>query len=157
MCTSKQGVEFIRSHEGFSNISYRGQDVQNLTVGYGHVITAEDGHKYDNGITKEQAEIQLQQDIIKAEKYVNSFIDDYGIELTQNEYDALISFTFNVGCGWLIDERTSDLKNMLISGDYTEEDITNELLTWTNAGGGKSPGLVDRRTDEAELFNEAKY
>ena len=90
MHISEKGLNFIADYEDFYSKPYRGQDFQNRTVGYGHVILEQEGNKYDNGITKEEALKLLKTDIIERENDVNYLIKKYNIQLNQNQFDSLV-------------------------------------------------------------------
>jgi len=153
---SEAMISFLMLYEEFSAMPYRGQDSQNRTVGYGHVITAADGIKYDNGITKEEALILLKKDIKeKAADYLDPFLNSNSIILNQQQYDALLIFTFNTGPSWLT--KYDDLRNILLRGNVTYDAMYNEFMTWTTAGGGRSLGLYRRRMDELNIFFNGDY
>lgn len=105
MKISKAGIQLIKEFEGYSPIPYK--DVAGLnTIGYGHLIKK--GELFSR-VTAEQAEELLLKDLATAEKGVNTLII---VKLTQNQYDALVSFTYNVGVGAL---RDSTLRKYLNS------------------------------------------
>lgn len=113
------------------------------TIGYGH--TGKDvveGMK----ITRGEAEELLEGDLEKFEKDILKMVK---VGLTQNQFDALVSFTYNVGGGAL---KTSTLLKKLNAGDYMG--AADEFLKWTKAGGKELPGLVKRRRTERALFLE---
>lgn len=113
------------------------------TIGYGH--TGKDvveGMK----ITRGEAEKLLEGDLEKFEKDILKMVK---VGLTQNQFDALVSFTYNVGGGAL---KTSTLLKKLNAGDYMG--AADEFLKWTKAGGKELPGLVKRRRTERALFLE---
>ena len=145
-------IQFIASYEGFSAMPYRGLDSQNRTVGYGHVITAADGTKYDNGITEKDALALLHTDAERFTKQLNNFLSSKGISLTQNQYDALLSFSFNCGGAWM---NQSTLRNILISKEFNK--VGDALNMWVNVNGKRAQGLVNRRADEVEMFYRGNY
>ena len=87
----------------------------------------------------------LKDDLARFERGVNTLIPI--TRLTQNQFDALVSFSFNVGLGNL---QASTLRQKLNRGDY--EGAGNEFPKWRKAGGKVLPGLVRRRADEKNLF-----
>ena len=95
-------------------------------------------------ITEKRAEELLRQDLKKFEGYVNSYVK---VELTQNMYDSLVSFTYNCGGGAL---KSSTLLKLLNKGDYNG--AAGQFEKWTKGGGKVLPGLVKRRKEEKELF-----
>lgn len=133
---SKTGVKFVAKHEGCRLKAYKAIPSEKYyTIGYGHYgpdVTP------DMTITKEQAEEMLAKDLARFEKYVR----DTGLELNQNQFDALVSFTYNCGQGSL---------KMLIK-NRTLEEIGEAMLLYTHAGKKELPGLVKRRKEEHDLF-----
>ena len=145
-------ISFIASYESFRAMPYKGQDSKNRTVGYGHVIISADGTKYDNGISQADALLLLKNDALSFTNQLNTFLRNNTILLTQNQYDALLSFTFNCGGDWIIE---STLKNVLISGNFSK--VGDAMMMWINVNGQESQGLINRRTDEVEMFYNADY
>ena len=98
--TSDKGVEMIKKFEGF--IKYPVEDNGQWSVGYGTGVTGDDLTFYQkNGITDAQATKLLKQYLNSFEEDVNAFIDANKLQLTQNQFDALVSFTFNLGSAWM--------------------------------------------------------
>ena len=114
-----------------------------LTIGYGH--TGSDVRE-GSRVSREEAENLLTRDLERFEKDILKMVK---VELTQNQFDALVSFTYNVGSGAL---KTSTLLKKLNAGNYME--AADEFLKWTKAGGKELPGLVKRRRTERALFLE---
>lgn len=144
MKTSDRGVALIKAHEGLRLTAYT-DPVGVWTIGYGHT-TAAGPPKVERGmkITDAGADAILRQDLAKFEGYVSSAVK---VPLNQNEFDALVSFTFNLGPGNL---RSSTLLKKLNAGDRAG--AADEFLKWTKAGGKTLPGLVKRREAERALF-----
>ncbi len=143
---SNDGIDFIKSLEGFSQYAY--WDYEQWTIGYG---TACGENEYPNGITESQADALLRSAIVKYELYVNDFAASNDVELNQNQYDALVSFTYNLGNIWA---NSFTLKTYLIDGidKYTDAEIKAAFGEHASAGGQVLAGLVTRRNLEAELF-----
>lgn len=139
MKTSKNGIEFIKSHEGFRLKAYT-DSVGVWTIGYGHT----GGVKMGDVITEEQAEKFLIEDLETAENEINS----HNLNLNQNQFDALVSFTFNLGIG---NFRSSTLLRR-IKADPNDRDIEMQFKRWVYAGGNILKGLITRRNDEARLY-----
>lgn len=144
MKTSDRGVALIKAHEGLWLTAYT-DPVGVWTIGYGHT-TAAGPPKVEQGmkITDAGADAILRQDLAKFEGYVSSAVK---VPLNQNEFDALVSFTFNLGPGNL---RSSTLLKKLNAGDRAG--AADEFLKWTRAGGKTLPGLVKRREAERAVF-----
>lgn len=148
MKTSEQGINFIKHFEGFRNKPY--QDVVGKwTVGYGHLIKSGDGVVINDFITPVQATGLLKQDLVHAEDCVNNNVT---ISLSQNQFDALVSFVYNLGCGAF---KSSTLLRKLNAGDSKGAAI--EFPRWNKAGGAAYPGLTNRRIAEQKLFVLGEY
>lgn len=147
MMISDHGIEFIKSFEGFSAFAY--WDYSQYSIGYG---TACEKDQYPDGITEEFADQLLRETVLTYVGYVNAFLNKYSIKVNQNQFDALTSFTYNLGNVWTRDDNT--LKRMLIEGieNYTDDDVKYAFGLWCKAGGKVNEGLVRRRAAEANLF-----
>ena len=140
---SKDGLHLTEQFEGVRLTAYPdpGTGGDPWTIGYGH--TGADIHAGFT-ITQAQAEEYLRQDVQKAAANVNTHVK---VEITQDEFDALVDFAFNCGCGNL---DTSTLLKKLNAGDH--EGAAQEFLKWDMAGGHHMAGLLRRRQAEAALF-----
>ena len=143
MGLSDAGLDHIKSHEGLRTTAYR-DPVGILTIGYGH--TGADV-KPGQRITEAQAEQLLRKDVGWAEDAVRKNVK---VPLTQGQFDALVSFTFNCGAGAL---GKSTLLKKLNAGDYAGAQA--EFGNWVRGGGKVLPGLVRRRQEEARMFGNA--
>lgn len=129
----------IKSFEGCRLIAYKCLPTEKYyTIGYGHYGS---DVKAGMKITKEQAEELLLQDCKKAIKNVNSFMSKYNFN--QNQFDALVSFAFNVG----------SINQLTASGTRTLEQISSKITAYNKSGGRVIAGLVKRRAKEKELFD----
>lgn len=141
MKISNTGLELIKSFEGCILTAYD-DSTGVLTIGYGHTSNVTKGMV----ITQAQADALLIEDLSLAESCVNNYVT---VTLTQNQFDALVSFAFNCGNGAL---KSSTLLKKLNSGDYTGASC--EFLKWCKDGRGNTmEGLLRRRQAEKELFN----
>lgn len=89
--TDESGISFLKDQEGFIETAKKVLSTEtHLTIGYGHY-----GSDVKDGmtITKAEADVLLRKDLVEYEKYLNEFLDSYGISINQNQYNALISFT----------------------------------------------------------------
>lgn len=140
MNISEKAVDFIKSFEGLELKAYK-DSVGVLTIGYGstgpHVTVG-------MTITESQAETLLKKDLSRFEKGVDDMVK---VPLNQNQFDALVSFSFNLGLGNL---KSSTLLRKLNSLDYAG--AANEIPRWDKAGGKILKGLTRRRLAEKELF-----
>lgn len=139
MKTSQQGVDLIKAHEGFRLNAYL-CPAGVPTIGYGHTKDVKLGDK----ITSEQAEKFLIEDLVTAENEANK----HNLNINQNQFDALVSFIFNVGVG---NFRKSTLLKRL-KANPNDTDIEVQFNRWIYGGGKILPGLVKRRKAEAELY-----
>lgn len=141
MKASETIIKRIKEFEGFSATPYR-DSAGVLTIGYG---TTKDADKY-NSISKIQADLLLRRDLAQFERTLNNYIAARGYELTQNQYDALLSFLYNVGSiksGSNLDAAIRQGKPKVVAAN---------LEKYVYAGGQKLAGLVKRRKYEAYLF-----
>ena len=139
MKTSNKGIELIKKHEGFRSKAYR-CSANVLTIGFGHTLNV----KSTDVIDKSQAEVFLRQDVEFAEKEVNK----HNLNINQNQFDALVSFVFNLGVGNFA--RSTLLRK--IKSDPNDPAIRKEFERWIYAGGKALNGLARRRKEEAELY-----
>jgi lysozyme len=135
-------IKRIKEFEGFSAKPYR-DSAGVLTIGYG---TTKDADKY-NTISKAQADLLLRRDLAQFENQLNNYIAARGYELTQNQFDALVSFLYNVGSI----RAGSGLDTAIRSGK--PKVVAANLQRYVYAGGQKLAGLVKRRGYEAYLFS----
>ncbi|PZP85026.1 MAG: muraminidase [Azospirillum brasilense] len=140
MRTSEDGLALIRHFEGVALCPYR-CPAGLLTVGYGHVLLAGEPR---GCITPAQAEQWLRDDVALAAHAVARLVPR---ALQPWQFDALVSFTFNVGVGAL--ERSA-LRQRLLAGE--DEEVPYQLQRWVYAKGRKLPGLIRRRSAESLHF-----
>lgn len=138
---SEAGLELIRAFEGFAAMPYR-CPAGVLTVGYGHAVRASES--FPRGVTEDQAATMLRQDVEDAERAVRRLLP---VPLRQGQFDALVSFTYNLGAGAL---QRSALRRKVLRGEHAQ--AADEFLKWVWAGGRKLPGLIRRRTAERALY-----
>ncbi len=139
MKTSTEGIALIKKFEGCELEAYRcSADVP--TIGYGHTRGVSDG----DTCTQEEADQLLKDDLEEFEDYVKDLVD---IELSQNEFDALVAWTYNLGPTNL---RESTLLKRL--NDEDKGDVPFQMKRWNKASGQVLDGLVRRREAESLLF-----
>lgn len=152
---SDKGLDFIERHEVLREKVYQ-DSAGNPTIGYGHRIWPSEAEDFRQPIDKDTARQLLSMDVELAEQAVRRHAKD--VPLTQNEYDALVSFVFNVGGGQKGFAGSSVL-GQLKAGDYRA--AAEEMSKWVHiTKDGKPalvPGLVSRRNDEQSLFRDGKY
>ena len=140
MKISQEGIDLINHFEGCELESYL-CSAGVLTIGYGTTKNVVEGMK----ISQHQAEELLMKDLEEFEEYVVDLID---VPLEQNQFDALVAWTYNLGPTNL---KTSTLRKVLNKGAY--DDVAEQIKRWNKANGKVLKGLVRRRNAEAELFN----
>jgi len=140
MRTSSAGRKLIKRHEGLSLKAYK-DPVGVWTIGWGH--TGPDARE-GNEITNSRAESLLSQDIREAEDDIRRLVKR---DLTQGQFDALVSFTFNLGAGAL---QRSTLRRKVNREEHA--DVPAEFHKWVWAGGKRLNGLVKRRKAEALAY-----
>jgi lysozyme len=143
---NKETLDLIKSFEGLVLKAY--EDVVGVwTIGYGHTSMAGPPTvKPGMTLTKSQAEDLLLSDLKKYEKSVNDLVT---VDLNDNQYGALTSFTYNLGAGNL---KTSTLLKKVNAKDFSG--AAKEFQKWNKAGGKVLNGLTRRRAAEAALFQK---
>lgn len=140
MQTSEKGLDLIRKYEGLRLVAYVCPGGK-LTIGYGHTgpdVTT--GKKID----EEEADALLLKDVQHFENAINGMVS---VPISQGMFDALISFSFNLGAGSL---KSSTLLKKLNADD--RKGAADEFLKWNKAKGKVLAGLAARRESERELF-----
>ena len=140
MQLSDKGIELIKTFEGFSAIPYN-DVVGRPTIGFGHLILP--GEVFGS-IGSMEATSLLRKDCSKAVSCVNNNVK---VQLNQNQFDALVSFTYNLGCG---NFKSSTLLKYVNLGNF--QAAAAEFHKWNHAGGKVVDGLTKRRNKEAQLF-----
>lgn len=135
MKTSQNGIDLIKRFEGCRLTAYK-CPAGKPTVGYGHTAGVKMGQK----ITQAQAEAFLREDLARFERNVMTYDGKY--HWSQNEFDALVSFAYNIGG---IDQLTA-------GGKRGREEIARKMTAYCNAGGRTLESLVKRREAERGLF-----
>lgn len=172
ICDSSQAIiEFIKEREGFRVNPY--WDHSQWSVGYGTCCRDEEGNrvtsnadkdkiadKYWN-LTREAAEILLKEALAaEYEPIVRNFAAKHSLEFTQNQFDALVSFTYNLGSAWT---SSSYKLSRLLSGKgeyaegYTHLQFLDAYGSWCRVSGKVSVGTCERRLKEAAIFLYGDY
>lgn len=139
MFTSQKGIDLIKKYEGCKLKAYK-CPAGVPTIGYGRTH----GVKMGMTITQAQADAFLKDDIKPLEGVLNAM----GINYTQNQFDALSDFIFNLGVG---NFNNSTLKKKIIA-KASDAEIAEQIIKWVNVGGKPLLGLKKRRVEEANLF-----
>ena len=134
MQLSETGLLLIKQAEGFRRMPYK--DVAGFwTVGYGHKIIP--GEDFSRGLTQDEGDLLLKGDVKEAEAAVNH----HALNLTQNQFDALVDFTYNLG--------PARLEQLLAHG---LDQVPTQILRWDHAGSVEVTGLKLRREAECKLW-----
>ena len=153
--TSDAGIDLIKDFEGFSAKPY--WDYEQWTVGYGTRCPDDKLEEYkENGITKAEAQKLLEKEIKSYENSVNKFINKYDLEMNQQQFDALVSFTYNVGGNWTSGASSQLFTQYVIAGK-TGNDFIFAIAQWSTAGGSTNLALIKRRLAEANLYLNGVY
>ena len=142
----ENGINLIKKFEGFSSKPYL-CPAKICTIGYGATFYP-NGKKVtmtDKAMTEAESVELLKSMLSKFEQYVDSYCID---TITQNQFDALVSFCYNLGPANL---KSSTLLKK-VNANPNDETIRAEFMKWTKAGGRTLKGLVTRRTAEADLY-----
>ncbi len=149
---SDECVEFIKAYEGYAQYQYEFSG--DWYIGYGS--SCYDG-EYPNGISEDEASALLKNRLEGFAGYVNQFLRQYGVAVTQEQFDALCSMTYNFGPAWL--NVSNRLPSYLANGieNYSEQEIINAFAAWCHIGTQVNDNLLRRRLGEAELFLYGDY
>ncbi|KVT42143.1 lysozyme [Burkholderia ubonensis] len=139
--TGTQGIELIKHFEGLRLARYL-DAVGKPTIGYGHLIRPHE--RFTRPLTPAEADALLRQDLRSAELSLRKLLR---VPVTQQQFDALMSFVFNLGSGRL---RSSTLLRYLNAGAPAR--AADQFLVWNKAGGRPLAGLTRRRRAERALF-----
>lgn len=137
MKISTTGLNLIKSFEGCRLTAYL-CPAGVWTIGYGHTGNVKSGQK----ITRAKADAYLKSDLAKFEKHVASYDKKY--KWTQNEFDALVSFAYNIG----------SITQLTANGTRTKKQISEKILAYDKAAGKTLAGLTRRRQAEKALFDK---
>jgi len=141
MTPSKDCIDMVKHFEGFKAVAYL-CPANVWTIGYGRTKNVKEG----DITSMPQATRDLEEELIEFGEQVLSVVD---VELSQNEFDALASWTYNLGVGNL---QSSTLLKKLNTGD--NDSVPSEMLRWNKAAGRVLAGLTTRRQAEADLWEK---
>ena len=151
--TTEQMIALLKSKEGFRATAY--WDYSQYSIGYGSACTKDE---YPNGITEAQADILLREMLQGFEKKLDKFLQENYITLRDNQYDAMISLTYNIGSGWM---KESALATLLKNGTYSNNELASAIGIWchvkSNGVTSIHDGLVARRISEINVFLYGDY
>lgn len=153
MTTSQSMLDMIKDMEGFRSEPY--WDVNQWSIGYGSACGTDPDNKPDITVTEEEAEQMLIE--LLEEDYgaaVNDYCESIGKQPTQQQFDALVDFTYNLGTGWL---SKSYRLNKWLESPTTEMELVNALGAWCRVSGEVSYSTCMRRVREAIVFLWGEY
>ena len=150
LTTSEECIKYIKEQEGF--LQYKIWDHFQYSIGHGSACGAND---YPNGITYEEADVLMRKHLYDLEALLDAYIVQNGLAMSQGQYDALMSFTYNVGATWMNPD--SRISEMLINardgvGGFTAQEFASALSVWCHMGGRINEGLIARRIRETQMF-----
>jgi lysozyme len=142
MKTSNKGINLIKSFEGYRGTAYK-CPAGKWTIGYGHTGKVDGKKVYASmRITPGKGTELLKADLAKFEKGVNKYSKKY--HWSQNEFDALVSFAYNVG----------SIRKLTALGIRSKATIARNMLMYNKAAGKPLKGLTDRRKAEQEFISQ---
>ena len=144
MKISQEGISLIKKFEGCELTAYQ-CSAGVWTIGYGHTKGIEEGME----ITQQEAEDMLVEELHEYENYIN---DNVTAPLSQNQFDAMVSWVYNLGPANL---KSSTLLKVLNAGDY--DGVPAQIKRWNKAGGVTLEGLIRRREAESLLFQNKEW
>lgn len=152
MKTSDLGINMIKTFEGFHK--YPQKDNTQWTIGYGTGIPESEVARYNaSGITEAQAVALMKEYLVSFERSVNSFIDTNNLKLNQQQFDALVSFTYNLGPSWM---NSGTFRSAVINGKKGN-DFIYAMAQYGKSGATPLGGLIERRLCEANLYLNGVY
>ena len=155
MTASDACINILKLEEGFSRTPY--WDFTQYTVGYGTKCPDDMVEYYiQNGITEEAAETLLRNHLTAVERDINvRIVDKYGLTLSQNQFDALVLFSYNCGTGWCFE--TGGTFHTAIAQGATGNDLIRAFALWCSAGNQVRTYLLRRRLSEANMYLNNEY
>ena len=155
MRASSECIRILKAEEGFSRKPY--WDFTQYTVGYGTTCPSDMVEYYmQNGITEKEAETLLRNSLLAIERDIHRrVVEKYNLKLTQNQFDALVMFSFNCGTAWCYEE-TGTFHAAIVNG-ATGNDLIRAFALWCSAGGQIRTFLLRRRLSEANVYLNGVY
>ncbi len=150
--TSEACIKMIKGYESFCPTAY--SDGGGWAIGYGTHIDPGD---YPNGISEDDADTLMRRYLYYMEQRLDAMTDTLGITLSQNQYDALASFTYNIGAGWMV--KGNGLYDMLAYGidSFSADRIIQTFAMYCHAGSVLMVRIAQRRIDEGNMFVYGDY
>lgn len=162
---SEAGITVLKKLEGFTAKCHRDGGTNRWSTGYGttcdedhldkdgNELKDESGNPVVHTISEKDADVAFRASLDAVEEKVASFASANGLALTQGQFDALVSFTYNCGYAWM--SGTGTFKTAVVNG-YTGNEFLSAICQWTSVAG--TPGiLLDRRKVEANMYLNGSY
>lgn len=157
---SPKGLKLLKSMEGLRSKPYDDQTgdpitswQKGATIGYGHLIAKSEWHKYENGITEKEATALLRRDV---KPYISAVQNNVKASLSQEQFDALVLFVFNIGKSGF--RRSSLLKLINNANAKTPyKNLESAWKAWKKSQGKVMKGLKRRRKTEWKLYSQGVY
>ncbi len=152
MVSSQALVDKMKEREGFSGTPY--WDYSHYSIGYGTTCPDNKVDYYKkNPMSREEAEVEFKKFLSSYEAAVRNFATKYSLTLTQNKFDALVSFSYNCGSGWM--SSTSGYFNTAVRTGLADADLLYGMTLYSTAGGQYI--LIGRRLWEANIYINGDY
>jgi lysozyme len=136
--TSENGIKFIKGNEGYAGFAYN--DVGHWAWGYGH--DQQPGESLPASVTIANADALLRKDLsTRFEPPLNHYLDQHGLTLTQNQWDAWVDFAYNLG--------TTAAVTMIAHGI---DQVPDQMPRWNHVNGKENTALTRRRAAEVQLW-----
>ncbi len=151
---SQKGEDFIKNWEQFKPTMYDNDGGKNTTIGFGHLVhegkidNSPSEQRFKKGITREEADALFKEDAAKYVQMVNTYIT---VPLTQNQFDSLVSFAFNLG------ELPDSIIRLVNGGKIESAEFKNLTARYHYSKGKSVPGLINRRADEWDMVKNNDY
>lgn len=153
MKATEKIITLIKDFEGFTAKPY--QDNGQWSVGYGSAVSGKDLTKYQAyGITDKEADALLRKFVAEFEEDINTFAKKYGLKLSQQQFDALISFTYNLGPNWMNNDSAF---RQAVLGKQTGNDFLFAITRWCTSNDVVVKTLAQRRLMEANVYLNGVY
>lgn len=147
MTSSQAFVDILKQREGFSATPY--WDVSHYSIGYGTSVPSDKVSYYKkNPITEAEGERMMREHLLDFEEAVLKYAEKYSLELTQNQFDGLVSFCYNCGDSWL--RETNGFMNRAVREGWKGSDFVYAMCLWSKAGSDYI--LMNRRMYEANMY-----
>lgn len=144
MKISQEGLSLIKKFEGLELTAYQ-CSAGVWTIGYGHTKGVQEGDEWSESHANDMLELELEE----YEGYINDCVE---VSLSQNQFDALVSWVYNLGPANL---KSSTMLKVLNLGDFPK--VPEQIKRWNKAGGKVLQGLIRRREAEALLFEGKEW